>query len=89
MTILHNTRCLPQCSKKYFCCHKVYTKRVFYLFLICEFFSFICSVDFADSDLGTEVEAAPTLNDEFSKFINASIHPPNELRSISILRKQI
>ena len=44
-------------------------------------FSFVCSVDFADSDLVTETKVEkPNINDEFSQFINASIHPPNELR---------
>ena len=44
-------------------------------------------MDFADSDISEDTdpeEIKPCddakLNDEFSQFMNASIHPPNELR---------
>ena len=42
-------------------------------------FSFICSVDFADSQSTALPDKINSPNDEFAQFVTASIHPPNEL----------
>ena len=42
-------------------------------------FSFICSVDFADSNSNAQSDKVASPKDEFAQFVSASIHPPNEL----------
>jgi hypothetical protein len=47
-------------------------------------FSFVCSIDYTESPLpspggGGDFHMDDIADDEFAMFVNASIHPPNEL----------